>query len=117
VRVGLVRVRLGAGAIWDGHAVCGAPSRVRHGHERRTTCAEASERYAQVPCKTGGVAEGGAVETVGGTPEMALRRVNRHRVDGIYEGIREHECEESGVEKETHSQVEKDSRVKRRGDR
>jgi hypothetical protein len=118
VRVGLVRVRLRLGAIRDGHAVCCAPSRVRLSHERGTTCAEASERDAQVPCETGGVAAGGVVETIGGTPEMALRRVNWHRVDGIYEGIREREREEGGVEREMHSLDEKDSRVKgERGDR
>lgn len=50
------------------------------------------------------MAKCGVVETVGGTPEMALRRVNRHRVDGIDEGIRKRKSEEGGVEREkTHS--------------
>ena len=112
--VGRVVVRLGARAIGDGNAVCSTPTSLRHVHDR-TSYAEASERDAQVPRETGAAAEGRLVETVGGTLEqMALRRVNRHRVDGIYEGIRQREKEKGGVERETHSLDENDSRVKRR---
>ena len=58
------------------------------------------------------MAKGGLVETVGGTPEqMALRSTRRQRVDGIYEGIRQRKNEEGGVERETHSLDENDSRV------
>jgi len=69
-------------------------------------------------CETGAVTKGGLVETVGGTLEqMALRCVGRHRVDGIYEGIRQRENEEGGIEKDTHSLDKNDSRGKRREDR
>jgi hypothetical protein len=52
------------------------------------------------------------MKTVGGTLEqVALWYVSRQRVDGIYEGIRQRENEEGGVERETHSLDENDSRV------
>src|ERR1700761_4729753 len=100
--MGRVAVRLGARAIRDGDTVCRPPTSLRRVHDR-TSYAEASERDAQVACETGATAEGRLVEAVGGTLEqMALRRVNRHRVDGIYEGIRQREKEKCGVERETH---------------
>ena len=112
--MGRVVVRLGARAIRDGDTVCRTPTGPRHVHDRANH-AEASERDAQVPCETGATADGRPVETVGGTLEqMVLRRVNRHRVDWIYEGIRQRESEKGGVERETHSLGENDSRVKRR---